>query len=86
MHANSKISIYSNEIHSSIHISMVISEISLKVKSNGYTFMHKSVSIDLFNLPPLPDKQNKKNHTWTCHTITTYPMGRIPDCWTEQTG
>ena len=29
---------YSNEIHSSIHISMVLSEILLKVKSNGYTF------------------------------------------------
>ena len=36
-----KIQIYCNEIHSSIHISMVLSEISLKVKSNGYTFMEK---------------------------------------------
>ena len=26
----------------------------------------------------------RKNHTWTCRTITTYPMGRIPD-WLDRT-
>ena len=30
---------YPNEIHSSIHISMVLSKISLTAKSNGYTFV-----------------------------------------------
>ena len=29
--------------------------------------------------------ETKKSHTWMCCTITTNPMGRIPDCWTEQT-
>ena len=60
MHANSKISINFNEIHSNVHTSMVIIEISLKVRINGYTFCIKSVSIDLFNFPPLPDKWNKE--------------------------
>ena len=40
------------------------------------THLCKSVSIDLFNLPPLPDERNKKNHTWMCHTTTTYPDGK----------
>ena len=44
------------------------------------THSHKSVSIDLFNLPPLPDKQNTEESYMDCHTTTTYPMGRIPDC------
>ena len=46
------------------------------------TRLRKSVSIDLFNLPPLPDMSGiQKNHTWMCHTTTMSPMGRIPDCW-----
>ena len=49
------------------------------------THSHKSVSIDLFNLPPLPNEHNTKNHTWTCQTTTTSLMERIPGCWTEQT-
>ena len=57
MHANNNISIYSNEFHSRVQISLVLIEISLKVQSNGYTFS-KSVSIDLFNLPPLPNEWN----------------------------
>ena len=71
MHANSEILIYSNEIHSSIHISMVLSKISLKAKSN--------VLIDLFNLAPLPNEQNKEESYMDVPT-TTYLMGRIPDC------
>ena len=41
----------------------------------------KSVSIDLFNLPPLPDKQNKEESYMDMPIqLLAYLMGRIPDC------
>ena len=50
------------------------------------TRSRKSVSIDLFNLPHHSlTSETQRNHTWTCHTIITSLMGRIPDCWIGQT-
>ena len=41
------------------------------------THSHKSVSIDLFNLPPLPDMSRiQKNHTWTCPYNYYIPDGK----------
>ena len=50
------------------------------------THSRKSVSTDLFNLPPLPDKRNKEESYMDMPYNYYIPNGKIPDCWIEQTG
>ena len=45
------------------------------------THLHKSVLIELFNLPPLPSERNKEeSYMDVPYNYYNYLMGRIPDC------
>ena len=45
------------------------------------TTSHKSASIDLFNLPPLPDEWNKEeSYMDMLYHYYIHLMGKIPDC------
>ena len=50
------------------------------------TRSRKSVLIDLFNLPPLPNKKNNEESYMDMLYNYYVPDGRIPGYWTEQTG
>ena len=50
------------------------------------TCSKEEISIDLFNLPPLPDERNALDAYMDLPTISTSQMVRTPDSWTVLRG